>query len=175
MFHSTSKLPALLEHDPVVITGAGAVSAAGPDVTALWTAAADRISPARWLELPLPRGGTARFPGCAVAPFDWAGHPWSGMARRIDPGAQFGLRAAYQAAAQAQLLSAIPDNERLGVICGSSRGPKQKWEEAHELLRSGRRVKPTMAATTTLAAAAGALAQVLDARGPSWLVRTACA
>jgi len=172
---SASKLATLLQHDPVVVTGAGAVSAAGPDTAALWMAAVDKKSSARWLELPLPQGGTARYAGYAVEPFAWAGHPWSGMARRLDAGAQYGLRAAHQAAGQAQLFSTLPDKERVGVICGSSRGPKQKWEEAHALLRAGRRVKPTMAATTTLAAAAGAMAQVLDARGPAWLVSAACA
>ncbi len=170
-----SRLTLLLHHDPVVITGAGAVSAAGPDAEALWTAAAEKKSPACWMEIPLPAGGTKRRAGCAVAPFDWTGHAWSGMARRLDPGAQFALEAAHQAARQARLLAGVPDNTRLGVICGTSRGPKQKWEEAHALLRAGRRVKPTMAATMTLAAAAGALAQVLGARGPSWMVGAACA
>ncbi len=170
-----SRLAALLHQDPIVITGAGAVSAAGPDAEALWTAAAEKKSPACWLELPLPGGGTSRRAGCAVAPFDWTGHAWSSMARRLDPGAQFALQAAHQAARQAQLFTGIPDNTRFGVICGTSRGPKQKWEEAHALLRAGRRVKPVMAATMTLAAAAGALAQVLGARGPSWMVSAACA
>ena len=172
---SDSRLATLLHHDPVVITGAGTVSAAGPDTESLWTAVTEKQSPACWLDLPNPRGGSRRCAGFAVTPFDWTGHPWSGMARRIDPGAQFALLAAHQAVTQARLLTAVPDKTRLGVICGTSRGPKQKWEEAHALLRAGRRVKPTMAATMTLAAATGALAQVLEARGPSWMVSAACA
>lgn len=88
------------------------------------------------------------------------------------------LWAAYAATRQAGILEErenSPDRLRLGVICGSSRGPMRKWEEAHGLLHAGRRMKATLAATTTLAAASGALAQVLEARGPSWSVSAACA
>lgn len=170
-----SRLTNLLRHDPVVVTGMGAVCAAGPDVSSLWQAVVEKRSPARWLELPLPQGGTLRAAGCALEPFDWKSHTWAAMARRLDPGGQHALRAAHQAAEQAQLFSRPPDRERLGVLCGTSRGPLQKWEEAHALLRAGRRMKPTMAATTTLASTTGALAQALNARGPSWLVSAACA
>ena len=172
---SFSPAAALLKADPVVITGAGAVSVAGLGAEALWRAAVERRAGGRWLEIPQPGGGAGRFAGCPVEVLDWRGHPWAGMARRVDAAAQWGLRAGYEAVAQAGLLSGMPDRERLGVICGSSRGPQQKWEETHESLRAGRRVKPTLAATMTLAAGPGALAQVLGARGPSWLVSAACA
>lgn len=175
MISSPSRLSALLRQDPVVITGLGAVSAAGPGVEGLWRAVVERRSTAAWVELTMPDGSSARFAGCPVPPLDWTGHPWRSMARRLDPGGQYALHAAHEAAAQAGLFSNPVPSVRLGVICGSSRGPKRKWEEAQQLLREGRRVKATMAATTTLAAAAGALNQVLDARGPSWLVSSACA
>ncbi|MDB6133089.1 MAG: 3-oxoacyl-(acyl-carrier-protein) synthase 2 [Verrucomicrobiales bacterium] len=176
---SGSGLAFLLRRDPVVITGAGAVSAAGEGVEALWTAVVNRQSPAGWCRLPGPGGGMVDRVGFPVPELDWAGHPWRGMARRLDAGGRMALRAAYAAADQAGLLGndsrPQPTPERLGVICGSSRGPIGKWEEAYDLMHTGQRMKPTLAATTTLAAASGALAQVLEANGPSWLVSAACA
>lgn len=170
-----SPLTALLRHDPIVVSGMGAVSAAGHGVRELWEAVAARRGLANWVELTLPQGGKSRVAGCAVPTPDWAGHPWRGMARRVDAGAGYALHAARQAAVQAGIFDQAVAADRLGVICGTSRGPLEKWEEASQLVRTGRRMKPTLAATTTLAAGAGALAQVLDARGPSWMVSAACA
>ena len=170
-----SPLINLLRHDPIVITGMGAVSAAGHGVAPLWAAVMERRATADWVELALPGGGGERRAGCAVAALDWSGHAWRGMARRMDAGVQYALHATHQAAENASLFSNPVPPARLGVICGTSRGPKQKWEEAWQLMQAGRRMKPTLAATTTLAAGTGALAQVLGAQGPSWMVSTACA
>ena len=170
-----ARLTAWLRDDPIVVTGLGAVSAAGHDVAGLWEAVAARRGLADWVEVDLPQGGRSRVAGCAVPALDWAGHPWRGMARRVDAGAQYALHAARQAVRGAGLLGTPVPGDRLGVICGTSRGPLGKWEEASQLVRSGRRMKPTLAATTTLAAGAGALVQVLGAQGPSWVVSAACA
>ncbi|MES2707506.1 MAG: beta-ketoacyl synthase N-terminal-like domain-containing protein [Verrucomicrobiota bacterium] len=175
---SGSGLAFLLRRDPVVITGLGAVSAAGDGGEALWEAVKARKSGAQWCQLSKPGGGSAGYAGFPAPALDWGGHPWAGMVRRLDPGGKMALWAAFSAARQAGILENQgnpPDRRRLGIICGSSRGPMRKWEEAHELLRTGRRMKATLAATTTLASASGALAQVLEARGPSWAVSAACA
>ncbi len=169
-----SLLTELLRHDPIVITGLGLVSAAGPGVEALWDAVMARRGLAGWQEVAWPDGAVARVAGAAVPALDWKGHPWRGMARRVDAGAQYALHAGRQAAEAAGLFSNPVPAERLGLICGTSRGPMAKWEEAAALLRTGRRMKPTLAATTTLAAGAGALVQAMGARGPSWVVSTAC-
>lgn len=180
-----SGLALLLERDPVVITGVGAVSAAGHGGSPLWEALEAGRSGARWCELPKPGGGFLKCPGFPAMRLEWADHPWGGMARRLDAGGRMALHAAHEAALQAGIFhnaarpaadgKLAPDSLRLGVILGTSRGPKGKWEEAEELLRAGRRMKPTLAATTTLAAGSGALAQALGARGPSWTVSAACA
>jgi len=165
----------LLRRDPIVITGMGAVSAAGHGVSRLWAAVEARRGLADWVEVDQPQGGRSRVAGCVVPALDWAGHPWRGMARRVDAGTQYALHAGRQAAEAAGLFDKPVALERLGVICGTSRGPLAKWEEASQLLRTGRRMKPTLAATTTLAAGVGALVQVLDVQGPSWVVSAACA
>ena len=169
------RLIALLRQDPIVVTGMGTVSAAGHGVREMWDAVAARRGLADWVDVNLPQGARRRFAGCAVRTLDWTGHPWRGMAQRVDAGAQYALHAARQAAEQAGLFGNPVAGDRLGVICGTSRGPLEKWEEASQLLRKERRMKPTLAATTTLAAGAGALVQVLDAQGPSWVVSAACA
>jgi len=166
---------AWLRDDPIVVTGLGAVSAAGPEVGGLWEAVAARRGLADWVAVDGQQGGQSRVAGCAVPALEWAGHPWRGMARRVEAGAQFALHAARQAGEQAELFNKTVAADRLGVICGTSRGPLGKWEEASQLWRSGRRMKPTLAATTTLAAGAGALGQVLEAQGPAWVVSAACA
>ena len=168
-------LTALLRQDPIVVTGMGAVSAAGHGVRALWEAVAARRGLADWVDVNLLQGGKWRVAGCAVPALDWTGHPWRGMARRVDAGAQYALHAARQAAEQAGLFGNPVAADRLGVICGTSRGPLDKWGDAVNLLTAGKRMKPTLAATTTLAAVAGALGQVLEAHGPSWAVSAACA
>lgn len=190
IFHTAnpakSGLALLLERDPVVITGVGAVSAAGLGGGALREALEAGRSAARWCDLPKPGGGFLKCPGFPAVELDWANQPWAGMARRLDAGGKMALWAAHEAVLQAGVFDDAarcgqdrkllkPDSLRLGVILGTSRGPKGKWEEAEELLRSGRRMKPTLAATTTLAAGTGALAQALGARGPSWTVSAACA
>ena len=170
-----SKITTLLRDDPIVVTGIGAVSAAGHSVSGLWDAVMEQRSLAAWVNAASPQGGVVQVAGCAVPPLDWAGHPWLGMARRVDAGTQYALHAAWQAAEAAGLFDNPVAPHRLGVICATSRGPLAKWEEASSLWRTGRRMKPTLAATTTLAAGAGALVQVLDAHGPSWMVSAACA
>ncbi len=177
MVDSAFSLQDLLRRDPIVITGMGAVSALGHGVGALWEGVAAKKSPAQWVEVDLPQGGKTRVVGCVGPSLDWAGHPWRGMARRVDAGARFALHAAWQATVQAGVFAreGAVLADRLGVICGTSRGPLEKWEEASQQVRAGRRLKPTLAATTTLAAGPGAIAQVLGAHGPSWVVSAACA
>ncbi|MDB6069836.1 MAG: fabF, partial [Verrucomicrobiales bacterium] len=172
---TSSRLTALLRDDPVVVTGRGVVAATGFGVENLWEAVAARRSPARWMEMPKTSGGTRRVAAFPVAALEWAGHPWGRMARRLDLGGQYGMAAAFEAVREADFAGAPPVSERLGVIMGSSRGPKGKWVEGQDLLRAGKRMKPTLAATTTLAASAGGICQVLSALGPGWLVSTACA
>jgi 3-oxoacyl-[acyl-carrier-protein] synthase II len=170
-----SRLSEILKSDPIVITGMGAVSAAGLDVNSLWQAVARKESSAQWVELPQPDGGTMRVGGFPCPEIQWTSHPWAGMARRLDPAGKWALHAAWQAADQANIFERPVAPERMGVVLGSTRGPKAKWEEAHDLMLRGRRVRPTLAATTTLASSVGALAQVLAARGSSWLTSAACA
>lgn len=169
-------LASLLEDDPVVITGVGAISAAGPNVNSLWDAVEQRRSGARLVEYISTAGEVQEWAFCPPYLEDWSTHPWGGMARRLELGGQLALAAGFQAVSQAGLTDSESfEPDRCGVIIGSSRGPKGKWEEIQEQLRTGRRLKPTAVAASTLGASAGALAQMLGARGPSWLVSTACA
>ncbi len=169
---STLHCAAALQADPIVITGMGIVSAAGPDITSLWDRALDAAPLATWQTLTTPQG-PATITGCAPPTLPWLHHPWAAHARRMDLAGRMALHAGWQAITQAGL--PLPTDHLLGVITGSSRGPLEAWHEMHSNATAGRRTRPSLAATTTLAAANGALSGALHAHGPSWLTSAACA
>jgi 3-oxoacyl-(acyl-carrier-protein) synthase len=147
-------------NDSIVVTGLGAVSVAGPGVAALWGAVMRGVPGARWV--------APEVAACPASPC--VEGPWRALARRMDPSGQLALQATAEAVAQAAL--EVSDGLRCGVILGSSRGPIEKWAEAHA---AGPRLRPSIAAATTLGSATGAVAHALGAHGPTWLVSTACA
>ena len=157
-----------LKDDPIVVTGRGAVSGCGLGVAALVAAARTGRAGGKWVEV-----AGQRYPGCLVE--DWQG---SGKGKRLDPSVQFALGAAAEALGEAGLAEKhgfCLDPERLGVAVGTSRGCQAQWEVAQQVLAGGRRGRPTMAATTTLAALSGAVAQLAGARGPGLTVSATCA
>lgn len=161
----------MLREDPVVVTGAGAVSAAGFGVAALWDAAREGRPGGRFVEQPDGR----RFPVCPVD-MERARSAESGAAaRRLDAGVLFALAAAREAMASAGIGPDGVDPERLGVFAGTSRGCQKAWDEARATLASGRRMRPGMTAAVTLASLSGAVAHAFQARGPGGTVSATCA
>jgi len=155
-----------LNEDPVVVTGRGAVSGCGRDVAALVGAARLGMPGGRWVEV-----AGQRYAGCLVE--DWTG---TGKGKRLDPSVQFALEAARQAMTEAGLDTGLGLNpERMGAVVGTSRGCQAQWEVAQEALAGARRARPTLAATTTLAALSGAIAQLAGTRGPGMTVSATCA
>ena len=157
-----------LQEDPVVVTGTGAWSGCGRGSGALVAAAREGRQGGQWLEV-----GGQRYAGCLVEE-GAAG----GRGLRLDPSVRLALAAAAEAWRQAGLEAAggwVMDGARVGVAVGTSRGCQTQWEAAREALASGRRVRPTMAATTTLAALSGAVAQQVGARGPGMTLSATCA
>ena len=165
-------LATFLNHDPIVVTGMGVVSAAGHGPDALWLALSNRSPLAQPLDFSLPGPHPSPLLGCPAPPTNWRSHPWSHTMRKLDNSVRWALEAAHMAVSMANL---PPDPLRTGVITGSSRGPVHKSTEAANLLLATLPLRPTMGPATTLAAPPGAITHALNARGPSWSVSAACA
>jgi len=165
-------LATLINHDPIVVTGMGVVSAAGHGPDALWLALSNRSPLAQPLDFSLPGPHPLPLLGCPAPPTNWRNHPWSSTMRKLDNSSRWALEAAHMAVSMANL---HPDPLRTGVITGSSRGPVRKSTEAANLLHANLPLRPTMGPATTLAAPTGAITHALNARGPSWSVSAACA
>ncbi|MBI3876947.1 MAG: beta-ketoacyl-[acyl-carrier-protein] synthase family protein [Verrucomicrobia bacterium] len=164
------KLREMLREQPVVVTGMGAVSAAGAGVNLLWQAATRGISPAQWLAP--EQSGTERLPGCVAPTPEFEGEARH-LAHKADRCVQLALAAAQQAWAEAKL-PGTTDPQRIGVIAGTSRGPVNKWSESAARLGRGRML-PTLAANSSLACLSGTLSLALHAQGPCFTVSAACA
>lgn len=159
------KLKALLRETPIVVTGMGAVSAAGLGQGALWEAVLRGHSLARLVE--------GRHVGCAVPQGVISRWP-TPLLRKADRTAQLAYLAATEAWQQAGLGEVKERHERLGIFAGTSRGPVSKLSESIGEAKSGR-VRPSLAASCTLAGLSGTLAAHFLAGGPALTVSSACA
>jgi 3-oxoacyl-[acyl-carrier-protein] synthase II len=96
--------------------------------------------------------------------------------QKLDRCVLLALGAAGQAFTDAQLHVSPPENARLGIIAGTSRGPIQKWTEMIDRLRGGSRsLPPTLGANSTLACLSGTLSMAFEAGGPCVTVSATCA
>jgi 3-oxoacyl-[acyl-carrier-protein] synthase II len=157
----------------IVVTGLGAVSAAGDRSAALWETVARGESPAALYHDPSVPNGLS-IPACSVprlAPSTLPAH----RSQKLDRCVQLALEAAGQAVTDAGLAHQSADPPRLGVVVGTSRGPIQKMSEMLDLVRQGRRLPPSLTAHSTLACLSGTLAMAFEAKGPSLTVSATCA
>jgi len=159
----------ILRENPIVVSGMGAICAAGANVGQLWAHAL------RGQSTPIEQHfcwGTESWQTAVHAVEDLdallRAHP---RARKLDRSIQLALIAADEALQQAGLAFQAADEGRTGLIVGSSRGPRMKWMEAIER----RKVLPTDAASSTIASLTGSLAKVFGLTGPSFTVSATCA
>ncbi len=156
-----------------VVTGAGLVCAGGRRPPELAQRVRERIVPAERMGF---QCGSGAFDAIACAVDEPA---LSEVDRRVgakaDRTVRLALAAARDAWQQAALDSRCVDPARIAVIAGTSRGPSQKWNEAFARSASGKRMLPTLSATSTLAALSGALTQALGTQGPAFTVSATCA
>jgi 3-oxoacyl-(acyl-carrier-protein) synthase len=162
-------LAQLLRDNPVVITGRGALTAAGAGVEALWAAVqAGRSLAGAWHNPCHPDRAPAAV--CRVNPLP----PIPPAARKLDRSAKLGFAAALEAWHDAQLSQASPPPHRRGVITASSRGTVEIWEKAFASLHKGL-APPSLIAATTMAHLSGALSLHLQLQGPMLAVSATCA
>ena len=147
----------------IVITGMGAVSAAGVGAAALWTAAREGRSCVRPLEL--ERGYAGRIKIAAQVPeFDAATHLEPELLPYCDPFTQFSIVAADEALAQAGFAGKEAGGPRTAVVIGTGIGgaktiDDESYREYVEKVRPDTLTVPRLipsAAPTTLGMRYGA-------------------
>ena len=168
---NTCPLTEMLRREPVLVTGAGAFSAAGAGTATLWATAMAGRSAAQARDF-VGDAAAARFAVCAAPEVDTTG-PEMRPFRKMDRCVQMAFVAAAEAWRQADIAGAYAP-ERIGVMVGSSRGPLHRCGEGADGT-SLRPPAPSMAAGTTFAAVSGALARTLGCKGPGSMVSATCA
>jgi 3-oxoacyl-[acyl-carrier-protein] synthase II len=165
--------------DRVVVTGLGALTPIGDNVSRFWEA------------LVAGRSGAAPITGfdasawettfaCQVKAFDPAAHLERKLANRLDPYAQYAVVAADEAIADAGIAPAnLPRaaRERIGVIVGSGIGGIQTLEKQSAVLHTQgrRRVSPFLIPMMIPDMAAGVISMRHGLHGPNHAVVSACA
>jgi 3-oxoacyl-[acyl-carrier-protein] synthase II len=160
----------------VVITGMGAITPLGLDVPSTWQALIEgksgvtRIT--HWDVSQYPTQMAAFVKGFDATPYI---HPRD--ARRLSPFILYGLAAAKQAVAQAQLDLSQEDVTRIGVEIGSSMGGSSIVEEQRLILdtKGVRQINPTLIPAILINTVACAVAIELGIKGPVNSVSGACA
>jgi nodulation protein E len=111
----------MAEARQVVITGIGAVSAAGVGADKLWAAARDGISQIRELTLARPYRGRVKI-AAQVRDFDQSDYIEPALRPLCDPFTQYAVAAADEAMDQAGLSRKEPQGPRTAVIIGTGIG-----------------------------------------------------
>ncbi|WP_030387436.1 beta-ketoacyl-[acyl-carrier-protein] synthase family protein [Streptomyces sp. NRRL S-241] len=158
----------------IAVTGLGMVTPAGAGLDANWRAVCEGASTA-----------AATDPRLAGLPVDFCAAVTdldiSAVGRRtvyrLDRFVQLVLAAAHEALADAGLSPADWDGPRVGVVIGCGMGGVATWEKQHaRLLEQGpEAVSPLLIPMLIPNMAAGEVALACGARGPSFVVSTACA
>jgi len=165
----TKRFAELARRHPVVVTGMGAFTPAGPDVPHLWEKILGGESPAVWTDLTVGQDST-RNAVCRAPLINEQSLPQ--RMRKMDRSVQMAYVAAMEAWRDAGLEGVSGEGD--GLVAGTSRGPVEATLEAYRRLGAGR-MWPTAAANTTMSGLSGALSVEFGATGPCMTLSTACA
>ncbi|MDQ6702304.1 MAG: beta-ketoacyl-[acyl-carrier-protein] synthase family protein [Pseudomonadota bacterium] len=159
----------------IVVTGMGAVSAAGIGASALWQAARDGRSCVGEAHFVRPYRGRIRI-AAQVQDFDPAEHLTKGELPFCDPVTQYLLAAAGEAAAQAGLALAKPMGPRTATIIGTGIGGMHTLENGlHLILVEQGRPDPLTVPRLIPSAAPSQVSIRFGSTGPCFAVASACA
>jgi 3-oxoacyl-[acyl-carrier-protein] synthase II len=160
----------------VVVTGLGAVTPIGNDVSSYWEGLRSGRNGVAPITLFDPSRHACRF-AAEVKGFEPAGWLEPKEAKRWDRFCQFAVVAAKQAVADAGLVIEGPLQQRVGVAIGSGVGGLLMMETQARVLneRGPDRVTPFCVPMMIPNMATGLTAIALGAKGPSTAVATACA
>ncbi|HEX6709686.1 MAG TPA: beta-ketoacyl-ACP synthase II [Rubrobacter sp.] len=169
--------PAANGRGRALITGAGAVTPLGTGVENFWDAALHGKSGIGEITLFDPSPYPSQIAG-ECSDFDPTDFISKKQARRMDRFAQLGIAAGIQAAESAGIVDLIRERpERIAIVMGSGIGGLSTWEREYRILheRGPGRVSPFLITMMVPNMAAGQLAIVLGATGPSQCPVLACA
>ena len=160
----------------VVVTGLGAVTPIGNDVSQYWEGLRSGRNGVAGITLFDASRHACRF-AAEVKGFDPSGWLEPKEAKRWDRFCQFGVVAAKQAVADAGLNIGSSNQHRIGVAIGSGVGGLLMMETQAQVLheRGPDRVSPFCVPMMIPNMATGLAAIALGAKGPSTAVATACA
>ena len=159
------------------VTGTGAVTPLGVGTENFWDAALHGKSGVG----PITHFDSSPFPSHIAgecSDFDPLDFMSKKEARRMDRYAQLGIAAGMQAAESAGILDTIQKTpERVAIVMGSGIGGIATWENEYQVLheRGAKRVSPFLITMMVPNMAAGQLAIMLGATGPSQCPVLACA
>lgn len=158
----------------VIVTGMGAVSAAGIGAEALWQAARDGRSCVGEVRLARPYRGRVRL-AAQVQDFDPAAHFTADELAFCDPVTQYLLVAAEEAVSQAGLASAKPMGPRTATIIGTGIGGMTTFENGlYRELMEHNRPDPLTIPRLIPSACPSQLSIRYGSTGPCFAVASAC-
>jgi 3-oxoacyl-[acyl-carrier-protein] synthase II len=158
----------------VAVTGLGAVTPLGNDVSSTWNSALAGRSGVDWIR----SFDASEYPvriAAEVKDFDPTSVASAKDARKLDRNVLLALGAAREAMGDAGLNGFDPT--RVGVVFGSAIGGFLGVMEQHDILleRGPERVSPNFLPNVLVDSASGQLAISLGLRGPNYAVVSACA
>ena len=159
------------------VTGTGAVTPIGTGTENFWDAALHGKSGAGEVTLFDPSPFPSHIAG-ECSDFDAVDFMSRKEARRMDRYAQFGIAAGIQAAESAGICETLRQTpERVAIVMGSGIGGLSTWEREYKVLndRGANRVSPFLITMMVPNMAAGQLAIMLGATGPTQCPVLACA
>jgi 3-oxoacyl-[acyl-carrier-protein] synthase II len=159
------------------VTGTGAVTPIGTGTENFWDAALHGKSGAGEVTLFDPSPFPSHIAG-ECSDFDPVDFMSRKEARRMDRYAQFGIAAGIQAAESAGICETIRQTpERVAIVMGSGIGGLSTWEREYKVLndKGANRVSPFLITMMVPNMAAGQLAIMLGATGPTQCPVLACA
>jgi nodulation protein E len=158
----------------VVVTGMGAVSAAGVGARALWTAARTGASCIRPLKLARPYTGRIKI-AAQVPDFDPAAHIEAELLPYCDPFTQFAIAAADEALAQAGLARKEAGGPRTAVVLGTGIGGATTIDDtSYAEYAEGKRPDTLSVPRLIPSAAPTTLGMRYGAKGPTFALASAC-
>jgi 3-oxoacyl-[acyl-carrier-protein] synthase II len=160
----------------VAITGLGAVTPLGNDLSTTWAGLTGGRSGIAEIQAFDASDFPVKIAG-EVKDYDPAGAAAPKEVRKLDRNVLFALTAAKEALADADMNGHRYEPERLGVIVGNCIGGFNELMRQHDVLRERGpdRVSPTFLANVLVDSASGQLAIELGFRGPNYAVVSACA